>query len=184
MYKKRILVLIMVLTIVITSMAAVSAGLFDFNNSNNSNIKTHEYNYANKATFNISDDLTNKTGVENIVFGQGVSYKYPDKDDKGLTNMLGGLAHTDGNDNLQYYQNTAYYKEIKSNATQQGYNAYIFKNDNFDEYHVLIDMKNITIVDSGGFEGNYDYFAGTFKTLDEAQIFINTFKLNESAIKK
>ncbi len=185
MNKKRLLVLLISLAIIITSIATVSAGLFDSNNSNDKNIKTHEFNYGNMATFNISDDLTNKTGVEKIVFGQGVSYKYPDKNDNGLVNMLGGLAHYDGgSDPVESNQNTAYYKEIKGEPTSQGYKSYIFKMDNSEQYQVYIDLNNVTIVGGDGFESQYDYFTGTFQSLEEAKIFIETFKINENAIKK
>ena len=130
------------------------------------------------ASFNLSDELTDKTGVQDIVFGQGVSYKYPN----GLVNMLGGISHG-GSDTVEYHKNNAFYEEIKSDPTSQGYPAYIFKHDNSEEYEVYIDLNNITIVDFSGFESQYDYFMGTFKSQDEAQIFIKTFKINETAIK-
>ena len=74
---KRLLIIFAIFTIVVLSCTAVSAGLLD---SNDSSIKTHEFNYANKATFNISDNLTDKTGAESISFWDGVSYDYPDGD--------------------------------------------------------------------------------------------------------
>lgn len=185
MNKKILLIVLAIFTIIIAS-STVSAGLFDSGDSNNGNVKTHEFNYANKATFNLSDELTDKTGVESIIFGEGVSYEYPAKDgkDNGLVNMLGGLAHFDGgSDTVESKENTAYYKEIDSKPTSQGYESYIFKYDDNEEYEVYIDLKNITIVENDGYEGEYDYFMGTFQSLEEAQIFIETFKINEDAVK-
>lgn len=184
MNKKEFVLILTIVAIIIASSTVVSAGLFD--NNGNSNIKTHEFNYANKATFNLSDELTDKTGVESIIFGQGVSYEYPAKDgsDSGLVNMLGGLAHIDGgSDDVESRQNTAFYEEIDSEPTSQGYESYIFKTDDFDEYTVFIDLNQTTIVENDGFESQYDYFWGTFQSLEEAQIFIKTFKLNEDVIK-
>lgn len=180
---KKQLLLILMIGIILVSTATVSAGLFDSND--NTNIKTHEFNYANKATFNISDELTDKTGVESIVFGQGVSYEYPAKDgsDNGLVNMLGGLASYGGSDTVESKQNDAYQNEIESEPTPQGYKAYIFQWDDYDQYEVYIDLNNMTIVESDGFESQYDYFTGTFQSLEEAQIFVKTFKINETAIK-
>lgn len=184
MNKKMLFTILMIFAIILVSSAVVSAGLFD-NNNKNANIKTHEFNYAHKAIFNLSDELTNKTGVESILFGQGVSYKYPaNGSDEGLVNMLGGLVSYGGSDEVESKQNDAYYEEIKSDPTPQGYNAYIFKWDNFNEYNVYIDLNNTTIVEPDGFESQYSYFMGTFPNLEESQIFIKTFKLNESAIKK
>ena len=44
----------------------------------------------------------------------------------------------------------------------------------------VVDLNNMS-VDDRGIEMQYYYFAGTFETLDEAQIFIDTFKINETA---
>lgn len=184
MNKKRILIILTVFAILIASCAAVSAGLFNSNDST-TNVKTHEFNYANKASFNLSDELTNKSGVESIIFGQGVSYEYPPKNnnDKGLVNMLGALTSYGGSDEVESKQNTAYYKEINGNSTSQGFKSYIFQYENNDEYQVYIDLQNMTIVEPDGFESQYDYFMGTFQTLEEAKIFIDTFKINETAMK-
>lgn len=51
-----------------------------------------------------------------------------------------------------------------------------------EEYEVYIDLNNMTIVKPDGFEEQYDYFSGTFQSLDEAKIFIQTFKINEDVI--
>lgn len=183
MNSRKLILILVIVAIVIASCSAVSAGLFD-NNNNKADIKTHEFNYANKATFNLSDELTDKTGVESILFGEGVSYEYPAKNgkDNGLVNMLGGLASYGGSDTVESKQNTAYYEQIKSEPTSQGYDSYIFKYDDYDEYEVYIDLKNMTIVEPDGFESQYDYFMGTFQSLEEAQIFIKTFKINEDVI--
>lgn len=184
MNKKKLILILTIIAVLIASATVVSAGLFD-SNENKANIKTHEFNYANKATFNLSDELTDKTGVDTILFGEGVSYKYPAKNGRsdGLVNMLGGLASYGGSDTVESKQNTAYYEEIESGPTSQGYDSYIFKYDNNDEYQVYIDLKNMTIVEPDGFESQYDYFSGTFQSLEEAKIFIDTFKINKDVIK-
>lgn len=181
MNKKCVFLILIIFAVIIASSTVVSAGLFDSKHSGT--IKTHEFNYANKAIFNLSDELTNKTGVESILFGEGVSYEYPDKNGKGLVNMLGGLASYGGSDTVESKQNTAYYEEVDSKPTSQGFDSYIFKYDDFNEYEVYIDLKNMTIVEPDGFESQYDYFTGTFQSLEEARIFIETFKINETAIK-
>ena len=170
---KRILVLILIIfAIVIASSAVVSAGLLD---SNDSNIKTHEFNYGNKATFNISDNLTDKTGAKSISFWEGVSYDYPD----GKTICyLQAIADYGGSDEVESNQNNAIFEEIDSNPTSQGYETYIFKWDNLDEYEVYIDLNNLTI-NENGFDEQYKYFKGTFESLDEAKVFVDTFKINK-----
>ena len=182
MNKKGLLLIL--IGIIVLSCATVSAGLFDGFNDN-TNLTTPEFNYANKATFNLSDELTNKTGVENILFGEGVSYEYPAKDGKsrGLVNMLGGLVGYGGSDTVESKQNNAIYEEIQSDPTSQGYKSYIFKLDGDDEYQVYIDLNNMTLLAQDGFEENYSYFMGTFQNLDEAKIFIKSFKINDAAIK-
>ena len=177
MNKKAVITILITLAIVITSSAAVSAGVLD---SKNSNIATHEFNYGNKATFNISDDLTDKKGAESISFGQGVSYKYPGTD---KTCYLVGLVDFNGSDEVESHQNNAMFEEIKSNPTSQGYKTYIFKWDNIDEYDVFIDLNGIAIKEPSGYSSQYKYFKGTFKTEDEAKVFVDTFKINEDAIK-
>ena len=54
---------------------------------------------------------------------------------------------------------------------------HIFNDSN--EYDVFIDLNNLSVVDRG-VEMNYHYFEGTFETLDEVQVFIDTFKINET----
>ncbi|MDE4078650.1 hypothetical protein OTK55_06425 [Methanosphaera sp. Vir-13MRS] len=177
------LTITLTLFLIILSSTVVSAGLFDGIDSS-SDVKTHEFNYANKAVFNLNDELTDKTGVETILFGEGVSYEYPAKEGKehGLVNMLGGLVSSGSSDWVESKQNTAYIEEIESNPTFQGYETHIFKYDNMEEYEVYIDLNNMTIVKPDGFEEQYDYFSGTFQSLDEAKIFIQTFKINEDVI--
>ena len=82
-----------------------------------------------------------------------------------------------------YNGDTRPIEEIESEPTSQGYQTYIFKWDDIDEYDVYIDLNGATIVEDGGYEESYKYFTGSFKTLDEAKIFIETFKLNEEVIK-
>lgn len=55
--------------------------------------------------------------------------------------------------------------------------TYIFNDSN--EYDVFIDLNNLSVVDMG-VEMNYYYFEGTFETLDEVQVFIDAFKINET----
>ena len=52
MNARRFLISLTIILLIISSIAIVSA--------ESDNIKTHEYNYANKAFFNISDDLTDE----------------------------------------------------------------------------------------------------------------------------
>lgn len=70
------------------------------------------------------------------------------------------------------------YEKIGGNTTSQGFKTYIFKDSN--EYDVFIDLNNLSVAD-GDVEMQYYYFKGTFETLDEVQIFIDTFKINETA---
>lgn len=176
MNKRKLILVLTIFAIVIASSTAVSAGLFD---SNDSNIKTHEFNYANKATFNISDNLTDKTGAENILFGSGVSYDYPDGN---LVCFIYGEMDF-GSDEVESNQNDAMFEEIESNPTSQGYKTYIFKWDDMNEYDVFIDLDNLTVVEDSGYDEQYKYFRGSFETLDEAQVFIDTFKINEDQLK-
>ena len=163
----------------ISSSNDLSQDFSDINDSDLGSIKTHKFNYANKASFNLSDDLTDKTEVKTVYFGHGVSYKYSDDS----VCYLGGLVAYEGNDALEYRQNEAYINEIGQYHTSQGYDAYIFQYDGTESYDVLIDLNNMTIVEDDGFELGYGYFWATFHSLDESKIFVNTFKLNESAIK-
>lgn len=164
------------MAIAVIGVGSVSAGLLD----NNGAIEGyHEFNYGNKATFNISDNLTDKTGVESISFGAGVSYDYPNGD---LICNLIAYADYGGTDEVESNQNDAYMEEIDSEKTSQGYETYIFKWDDIDQYDVYIDLDNLTVKENG-FDENYKYFVGNFQTLEEAKVFIDTFKINEDAIK-
>ena len=176
MNKRKLILILTIFAIIIASSAVVSAGLLD---NNNSNIKTHKFNYGNKATFNISDNLTNKTGAENILFGSGVSYDYPNED---LVCFIYGEMDF-GSDEVESNQNNAMFEEIKSSPTSQGYKTYIFKWDDIDEYDVFIDLDNLTISENSGYTEQYKYFRGSFQTLDEAKVFIDTFKINEDQLK-
>lgn len=171
MEQKKLFFILSIFILIIMTSSIVSAGLFG---DDNKDIKTHEFRYANAATFNISDELTNKTHVDNIIFGEGVSYKYKD----GLVNMLGGLASGGASDTVESKDNNAHYEKIDTNKTQQGYETHLYKWEGpTDEYQLYIDLNNITIVASDGFESQYDYFMGTFDSLEEAKIFIDTFKI-------
>ncbi len=176
MNRKRILIIFAVFAIVIASATAVSAGLLD---SSGSNIKTHEFNYGNKATFQISDDLTTKTGAESITFWEGVSYDYPKGD---TVCYINGLPDYGGSDEVESNQNNAMFEEIDSKDTSQGYKTHIFKWDDVDEYDVYIDLNNLTIKENG-LNTNYKYFKATFQTLDEAKVFVESFKINDELIK-
>ncbi len=168
---KNKLFIVLLIIVIISTCSIVSAGLFG---DDSKDIKTHEFKYANAATFNISDELTNKTHVDNIIFGEGVSYKYKD----GLVNMLGGISSGGASDAVESKDNDANYKKIDTNKTQQGFETHLYEWDGpTKEYQLYIDLNNATIVASDGFESQYDYFMGTFDSLEEANIFINTFKL-------
>ena len=177
--KNKTLILLAIIVVVIATSSIVSAGLFG---DDPKDIKTHEFRYANAATFNISDELTNETHVDNIIFGQGVSYKYKD----GLVNMLGGLTSYGSSDTVESKDNNANYKKIDTNKTQQGFEAHLYEWDGpSKQYQLYIDLNNATIVASDGYESQYAYFMGTFDSLEEAKIFINTFKLiQENATSK
>ena len=169
--RNKTLIILAIIVIIISTSSIVSAGLFG---DDSKDIKTHEFRYANAATFNISDELTNETHVDNIVFGQGVSYKYDD----GLVNMLGGITSGESSDTVESKDNDAYYKKIDTNKTQQGFETHLYEWDGpSKEYQLYIDLKDATIVSSDGYESQYKYFMGTFDSIDEAKIFIDTFKL-------
>lgn len=140
------------------------------------NIETHEYNFLNKAFFNISDDLTNETEFKLSQFDSlevGTYYVYPDE--KVICSLW--FVGEDGVTDFEGHQEDSSNEKIESNTTSQGYRTYIFKDSK--EYDVFIDLDNLT-VDNQGIEMQYYYFKGTFETLDEAQIFIDTFKINET----
>ncbi len=165
--------LLMVLAIVFV---IIAAGTVVFAQSDS--IKTHEYNFSNKAFFNISDDLTNETEFELSQFdslGGGVYYEYPDE--KGFCSLW--FVGDDGLTEFEGYQEDESYKEIESNTTTcEGYKTYIF-NDS-DEYVVFVDLNNLSVVYDDGFDEHYYYFRGSFETLDEVQIFTDTFRINET----
>ena len=134
-------------------------------------IETHEYNFLDKAFFNISDDLTNETEVNLSQFDSlevGTYYEYPDQ--KVICSLC--FVGADGVTDFEGHQENSLYEKIESNKTSQGYETYIFNDSN--EYDVFIDLNNLT-VDDRGIEMQYYYFKGTFETLDEAKIFIDTF---------
>lgn len=136
-------------------------------------IETHEYNFLDKAFFNISDDLTNETEVNLSQFDSlevGTYYEYPDQ--KVICSLC--FVGADGVTDFEGHQENSLYEKIESNKTSQGYETYIFNDSN--EYDVFIDLNNLT-VDDRGIEMQYYYFKGTFETLDEAKIFIDTFRI-------
>ena len=139
-------------------------------------IETQEYNFLNKVFFNISDDLTNETEFilsPSDSLEVGTHYTYPDE--KVICSLW--FVGEDGVTDFEGHQEDSSYEKIESNTTSQGYKTFIFKDSN--EYDVFIDLDNLTI-DNRGIEMQYYYFMGTFETLDEAQIFIDTFKINET----
>lgn len=164
MYKRKLIVL--AIFIVIIASASIASA--------ESDIKTHEYNFAHKAFFNISDDLTNETEFK-LSSGNsldvGAYYIYPDE--KAICSLY--LVGADGVTDFEGHQEDSSYEKIDSNATSQGYKAYLFKDS--DEYDVFIELNNLT-VDDNGIEMPYYYFSASFKSLDEARIFIDTFKIS------
>ena len=52
------------------------------------------------------------------------------------------------------------------------------------EYQIYINLNNATIVASDGYESQYGYFMGTFDSLEEAKIFIETYKLIQNNTSK
>ena len=168
MNKRKFLMLLVVCLVVISTVATVF--------SQSDSIKTHEYNFLNKAYFNISDDLTNESEFKLSPFDSlevGTYYEYPDQ--KVTCSLF--FVGADGITNFEGYQENSSYEKIDGNTTSQGYKTYIFKDSN--EYDVFIDLNNLSVVDRG-VEMPYYYFAGTFETLDEVQVFIDTFKINET----
>lgn len=142
-------------------------------------ISTHEYNYANKAFFNISDDLTDEKEFMPSLFNSfegGTHYTYSNESVFCSLSIEG----EDEPGDFESHQNDTSYEKMGSNTTSQGYKAYIFKDAT--EYDVFIDLNNLTVGFKEGFDAQYNYFKATFKTLDEAQIFVDTFKINETSI--
>ena len=112
----------------------------------------------------------------------GVSFKSPenDKGEYAYVTFEGLIGW--GVDDLEIKQNDAYIEEIEKNHTSQGYDAYIFEWTEGGMYEVYIDLNNTSIDDSDGIEYPYKYFRGAFQTLEEAHIFIETYKINEDTI--
>ena len=169
MHKRKLMALAVILVI-------LAAGTIVFAESDN--VKTHEYNFANKAFFNISDDLTNETEFKlspQDSLDVGVDYTYPEG--KVICSLW--CVSEDGVTDFEGHQEDSSYEKISSNRTSQGYRTYIFKDSN--EYDVFIELDNLTVEYGNGAEIQYHYFSGNFETLWEAQIFIDTFKVNETA---
>lgn len=169
MIKRKILIVLAIISIVIAGACAVSA---------ESSLKTHEYNFADKAFFNISDDLTNESEFmlsSGETLDVGNFYAYPDE--KVICALW--FVGEDGVTDFEAHTEDAAYEEIESNSTSQGYKVYIFKDS--QEYDVYIDLNNLTVTFDDGTEMPYLYFSGSFETLDEAQIFVDTFKISETA---
>ena len=57
-------------------------------NYENKSITTHEFDYSNIVSFNINDELTENTHVDNVLLGSGVSYNYKN----GYVCHLSGLT--------------------------------------------------------------------------------------------
>lgn len=85
---KKIVLISLIVVAIVASVSAVSAGWFDSNDDTNADIKTHEFNYVDKVSYNISDELTNNSEVKDIFFGDGVSYKTPENE-KGEYSTVG-----------------------------------------------------------------------------------------------
>ena len=168
MHNRKLMTLAVILVILV-------AGTSVFAESNN--VKTHEYNFANKAFFNISDDLTNETEFKlssQDSLDVGVDYTYPDG--KVICSLW--CVSEDCITDFEGHQKDSSYEKIESNRTSQGYRTYIFNDSN--EYDVFIELNNLTVEYADGAEMQYLYFSGNFETLNEAQIFIDTFKVNET----
>lgn len=75
---------------------------------------------------------------------------------------------------------TPYYEKIDSDKTQQSYETHIYKDkgSKHEIYQAYIDLNNLTVIESEDSESHYSYFQGHFLTLTEAEIFIDTFKVN------
>ena len=144
-------------------------------NYENKSITTHEFDYSNIVSFNISDELTDNTHVDNVLLGSGVSYNYKN----GYVCHLSGLT-ANFNSEIKKMDNTPYYEKIDSDKTQQGYETHIYKDkgSKHEIYQAYIDLNNLTIIESEDSESHYSYFQGHFLTLTEAEIFVDTFKVN------
>lgn len=166
MHKRKLMALAIILVM-------LAAGTIVFAES--CNVKTHEYNFANKVLFNISDDLTNETEFQlspQDSLDVGTFYTYPDG--KVICSLW--CVGDDGITDFEGHQEDSSYEKIESNRTSQGYRTHIFRDSN--EYDVFIELDNLTVKYDDGLEIHYHYFSGNFETLYEAQIFIDTFKIN------
>lgn len=162
---KKILILIIIILIII--IISVSGAIL----TQNKPIKTHNFVYVNAVSFNISDELTNETNVSKILFGEGVKYRYSN----GIVNALGGLTNYSNSDPVVAKDNDDFYKKIESNKTSQGYETHVYEYNG--EYQVYI---KLNYTEPGMSESNrieYEYFTGTFSSLEEVKIFIDTFKV-------
>ena len=172
MNTRRFLLLLVIGLVIIATSTIVFA--------QSDNIETHEYNFLNKVFFNISDDLTNETEFRlspQDSLDVGVYYTYPDG--KVICSLW--FVGEDGVTDFEGHQENPSYEKIESNRTSQGYETYIFKESN--EYDVFIELDNMTVEYDDGAEIQYPYFSGNFETLNEARIFIDTFKINETWLK-
>ncbi|WP_303372516.1 hypothetical protein [Methanobrevibacter sp.] len=169
MYKQKFFIVLAIFLVIFAAGTIVFA---------ESDIKTHEYNFADKVFFNISDDLTNETEFK-LSSGDsldvGVYYIYPD--DNAICSLY--FVGEDGVTDFEGHQEDSSYEKIDSNATSQGYKTYLFRDS--DGYDVFVELNNLA-VDKGGIEIPYYYFSGSFESLDEAQIVIDTFKIDEKLI--
>ncbi len=171
MNKRKFLMVLAVILVIIAAGTVVFA--------ESVNVKTHEYSYADKFFFNISDDLTDESEFMPSLFDSfegGTYYSYPD----GKSFCSLSVEGEDEPGDFESHLNDSAYEKIDANTTSQGYNAYIFRDSN--EYTVFIDLDNMTVAFKEGYDMEYNYFKATFESLDEATIFIDTFKVNETAM--
>lgn len=87
--------------------------------------------------------------------------------------MLSPLVSVDNNNVLNLAAGSG--EKIDTNKTQQGYETHLYKLDTND-YQLFIDLNQLAVNNTYGSE-KYDYFVGSFETLKEAEIFIDTFKV-------
>lgn len=134
-------------------------------NYENKSITTHEFDYSNIVSFNISDELTDNTHVDNVLLDSGVSYNYKN----GYVCHLIGLT-ANFNSEIKKMDNTPYYEKIDSDKTQQGYETHIYKDkgSKHEIYQTYIDLNNLTIIESEDSEGHYSYFQGLFHHINRS----------------
>ena len=110
MYKRKFLMVLVILVVFAASTIVFAE----------SNMITHEYNFANKAFFNISDDLTNDTEFK-LSSGDsldvGCYYRYPDE--KVICSLW--FVDEDAVTDFEGHQEDSSYEKIDSNSTSQGY---------------------------------------------------------------